>query len=119
MLRDFMVKPKEKLKVFLSQNILLKNYPDFANISQSTTGEIDTTIRSTKSTLQQGGLEISIKLRVGKGKVSLEIFRKMKSFVLDIYREPEQILFHVKKEEEEEDEFFITFQTFRLISTRK
>ena len=40
----------------------------------------------------------------------------MKSFVFDIYLEPEKISLDVKKEEEEEDEFFVTFQTFRLIS---
>ena len=32
----------------------------------------------------------------------------MKSFVLDIYLEPEKIPLDVKKEEEE-DEFFVTF----------
>ena len=33
----------------------------------------------------------------------------MESFVLDIYLEPEKIPLDVKKEEEEEDEFFVTF----------
>ena len=33
----------------------------------------------------------------------------MKSFVFDIYLEPEKISLDVKKEEEEEDEFFVTF----------
>ena len=59
--------------------------------------------------LPQGGLEIPIKLQVGKGKVSLEIFIKMKSFVLDNYLEPEKIPLDVKTEEEKEDEFFVTF----------
>ena len=43
-------------------------------------------VRSTKfhrSPLPQDGLEILIKLRVGKGNASLEIFIKMKGFVLD------------------------------------
>ena len=58
---------------------------------------------------RRGGLEIPIKLPVGKGKVSLEIFIKMKSFVLDNYLEPEKIPLDVKTEEEKEDEFFVTF----------
>ena len=46
-------------------------------------GELDATVRSTKfrrSPLPQGGLEIPIKLRVGKGKASCDIFRKLKGF---------------------------------------
>ena len=41
--------------------------------------ELDATVRSTKfrrSPLMQGGLEIPIILWVGKGKASLEIFRR-------------------------------------------
>ena len=59
--------------------------------------------------LLQGDLEIPIKLQVGKGKAILEIFRKMKGFVLDNYLEPEKIPLDVKTEKEEEDEFFVTF----------
>ena len=59
--------------------------------------------------LSQGGLEISIKLRVGKEKAILEILRKIKGYVLDNYLEPEKIPLDVKTEEEEEDEFFVTF----------
>ena len=58
-------------------------------------------LRSTKfrrSPLPQGGLEISIKLRVGKGKAGLEIFRKMKGFVLDNYLESVKIPLDVKAE---------------------
>ena len=40
----------------------------------------------------------------------------MKSFVLDNYLEPGEIPLDVKTEDEKEDEFFVTFQTFRLIS---
>ena len=61
--------------------------------------KLDAMVCSTKfhrSPLPQGGLEIPIKLQVGKGKVSLEIFRKIKSFVLDKNLEPEKILQDVK-----------------------
>ena len=79
--------------------------------------ELDATVRSTKflrSPLPQGDLEhshqeILIKLRDGKGKASLEIFRKIKGFLLDNYLEPEKISLDVKAEEEEGDEFFVTF----------
>ena len=53
--------------------------------------EPDATVRSEKfrrSPLPQGYLEIPIKFLVGKGKASLEIFRKMKGFVLHNYFEP-------------------------------
>ena len=40
----------------------------------------------------------------------------MKSSVLDSYLEPEKISLDVKAEEEEEDEFSVNFQNFRLIS---
>ena len=63
--------------------------------------ELDATVRSTKlcrSPLLQGGLEIPIRLRVGKGKASLEIFRKMKGFVLDNNLEQEKITLEVKTE---------------------
>ena len=53
--------------------------------------EPDATVRSEKfrrSPLPQGDLEIPIKFLVGKGKASLEIFRKMKGFVLHNYFEP-------------------------------
>ena len=56
-----------------------------------------------RSSLPQGDLEIPIKLRVRKGKASLEIFRKIKDFVLDNYLEPEKVPLDVKTEEEEED----------------
>ena len=49
-------------------------------------GELVATAHLTKfrrSSLPQGDLEIPIKLRVRKGKASLEIFRKIKDFVLD------------------------------------
>ena len=49
-----------------------------------------------RSSLPQGDLEIPIKLRVGKGKASLEIFRKIKDFVLDNYLEPEKVPLDVK-----------------------
>ena len=58
---------------------------------------------------RQGGLEIPIKLPVGKGKASLEIFRKMKGFVVHNYLEPEKIPLDVKREEEEENDLFVTF----------
>ena len=64
-------------------------------------------VRSTKFCrfpLPQAGLEIPIKLQVGKGKASLEIFKKMKSFVLDNYFESEEIPLDIKIEEED-DEF--------------
>ena len=38
----------------------------------------------------QIGLEILIKLRVGKEKASLEIFEKMKGFPVNNYLEPEK-----------------------------
>ena len=60
-----------------------------------------------RSPLPQDGLEILIKLRVGKGNASLEIFRKMKGFVLDNYLETKKIPLDIKTEEEE-DEFFVT-----------
>ena len=44
-----------------------------------------------RSQLLQAGLEIPIKLRLGKGKASLEIFRKIKDFVLDNDLQPEKI----------------------------
>ena len=62
--------------------------------------ELDATVRSTKfrrSPLPKGGQEVPIKLRVGKGKASLEIFRKRKGFVLDNYLESEKIPLDVKK----------------------
>ena len=49
-------------------------------------GELDATVRPTKfrwSQLPQGGIEIPIKFRVGKGKANFKVFRKMKGFVLD------------------------------------
>ena len=55
--------------------------------------ELDATVCSTKfhrSPLPQGGLEILIKLWVGKGKGSLEIFKKTKGFMLDNYLKPEK-----------------------------
>ena len=61
-----------------------------------------------RSPLSQGGLETPIKLKVGKGEASFEIFRKMKNLVLVNYLETEKILLDVKTEEEE-DEFFLTF----------
>ena len=82
-------------------------------------GKLVAAARSTKfrrSPLPQGGLEIPIKLRVGKGKVNFEIFRKVKSFVLDNYLKSEKIMLDVKTEGEEEDEFFVTFQIFKLFS---
>ena len=76
-------------------------------------GELVATVHLTKfrrSSLPQGDLEIPIKLRVGKGKASLEIFRKIKDFVLDNYLEPEKVPLDVKTEEEEEEEdwFLVT-----------
>ena len=68
-------------------------------------------VRSTKfhrSPLPQDGLEILIKLRVGKGNASLEIFRKMEGFVLHNYLKTKKIPLDIKTEEEE-DEFFVTF----------
>ena len=56
-------------------------------------GELDATIHSRKfrrSPLLQGGIEIPIKLRVRKVKASLDIFRKMKDFVLHNYLEPDK-----------------------------
>ena len=75
-------------------------------------GFLDATVRMTKfrrSPLPQGGLEIPIKLCIGKGKASLEVFRKMKGFVLENYLEPEKIPLDIKVEEDEEDDFFVTF----------
>ena len=75
-------------------------------------GALDAAVLSTKfrrSPLPQNTLEIPIKLRVGKGKPNLEIFRQMKSSVLDSYLEPEKISLDVKAEEEEEDEFSVNF----------
>ena len=40
----------------------------------------------------------------------------MKGFVLHNYLEPEKIPLDVKREEEEENDLFVTFQIFRLIS---
>ena len=75
-------------------------------------GELDATVCSTKfrkSPIPQGGLEILIKLRVGKGKANFETSRKMKGFVLDNYLEPENIPLDGKTGEEEEDQLFVTF----------
>ena len=44
-----------------------------------------------------------------KRKSYLEIFRKMKGFVLDNYLESKKIPLAVKTEEGEEDDFFVTF----------
>lgn len=70
-------------------------------------GVINATVRMTKfrrSPLPQGGLEIPIKLCVGKGDSSNEVFRKMKGFMLENYLEPEKIPLEIKFEEEDEDE---------------
>ena len=42
-------------------------------------------------------------------KASLEISRKMKGSVLDNYLKAEKILLDVKTEEDEDNEFFVTF----------
>ena len=75
--------------------------------------ELDVTVfnKVPQKPITTGGLEISIKPRVGKRKASLKVFIKMKSFGFDDYLEPEKISLDVKTEEEEE-EFFVTFQFF-------
>ena len=103
---------KGKIKSLTLVGHLSQEISRFCKYFLEYNGELDATVRSTKfcrSPLPQGGLEIPIKLRVGKGKASLEIFRKMKGFVLDNYLEPEKIPLNVKTEEEKEDEFFVTF----------
>ena len=61
------------------------------------------------SPLPQHGPEIPIKLQVENEKASLEISRKMKGSVLDNYLKAEKILLDVKTEEDEDNEFFVTF----------
>ena len=82
--------------------------------------QLDATVRSTKfrrSTLPQGGLEIPIKLPVGKGKASLEIFRKMKGFmVLCLIKSRQNPVGCKDRRRRGRDKFFVTFQVFRLIS---
>ena len=69
-------------------------------------GVINATVRMTKFRripLPQGGLEIPIKLCVGKEDSSNEVFRKMKGFMLENYLEPEKIPLKIKVEEEDEE----------------
>ena len=81
--------------------------------------QLDATVCLTKfcrHPLPQSGLTIPINLQVGKEKASLEIFRKMKVFVLDNYLDPEKILWDIKTEVKDEDKFLKAFWIFRLIS---
>ena len=70
----FIKKSKENLKILLSLDIFLKKYPKRVRNFR-------------RSPLSQGVQEIPIKLQ---GKGSLEIFTKMKHFVLDNYLKPKK-----------------------------
>ena len=84
MLWDFIVKSREKLKVLLSPDIFLQKYSNFVQIF----------LRVQRRAWCDCGQQSS----VGKGKASLEIFRKMKGFVLDNYLESEKIPLGLKTE---------------------
>ena len=57
-------------------------------------GLLTANVKATKfrqSPLPQGGLEIPIKLAIGKGEASDDVFEKMKDFVDNNYIEPEKV----------------------------
>ena len=99
-------KIKGKIEIISLVGHLPREISRFCKYFLEYKSELDATVRSTKfprSPLPQSGQETFIKIRLGKEKTSLEIFRKMKGFVLDNYPEPEKILLDIKTEEEEED----------------